>query len=499
MKEKRVNYYIFRIDYSKQKYFKENLEKGILRQGWGVENLSLLDENGEIRNQEEWVNACPESWRTTDEARRYLRNKNSNLRKMLEMKEGDIILIPKFPEWNMFSLYRVTGKYYFNLEETAVDYGHCIPVKIATTYPYEIDKCFTYNGNDETKKIHSKLRGYQTSINSVYNEEIIKAIESLLQIKSIKEVSPITEILRNIFCVAASRGKNQIIFVDSDEAKLSEKTLSTPVNMNMKFENMEISDMFEFKFKEDVEQCFETIRIKKIESEDNSIIRIKNSDGLIDLSPCIGIFQEAAYFDGYSIDESIEFHIAIDKDKSFLYTDDVKNSSLEEKILFVTSLETKQNRYRNQVAVPFISDTEENAICERLATRLSKNEDVQSACALYFSNKRNGDLLFTAFGMVDAVKDDVIYELKFVSELTHEHVLQCASYVVAMGKKKGILWNTRDNTLYEITVPNKSHFLDTVTNAITKGVIKKYNKPSDKNIQLNELGIKLSKLAKKEG
>ena len=195
------------------------------------------------------------------------------------------------------------------------------------------------------------------------------------------------EILRNIFCVAASRGKNQIIFVDSDEAELSEKTLSTPVNMNMKFENMEISDMFEFKFKEDVDQCFETIKTKKIESEDNSIIRIKNSDGLIDLSPCIGIFQEATYFNGYSIDDSIEFHMAIDEDKRFLYTDEVKNSTLEEKILFVTSLETKQNRYRNQVAVPFISDTEENAICERLATRLSRDEDVQSGCALYFSNK----------------------------------------------------------------------------------------------------------------
>ena len=295
------------------------------------------------------------------------------------------------------------------------------------------------------------------------------------------------EILRNIFCVAASRGKNQIIFVDSDEAELSEKTLSTPVNMNMKFENMEISDMFEFKFKENVEQCFETIKTKKI----------KNSDGLIDLSPCIGIFQEATYFNGYSIDDSIEFHMAIDEDKRFLYTDEVKNSTLEEKILFVTSLETKQNRYRNQVAVPFISDTEENAICERLATRLSRDEDVQSGCALYFSNKKNGDLLFTAFGMADAVKDDVIYELKFVSELTHEHFLQCASYVVAMGKKKGILWNTRDNTLYEITVPNKTLFMDAVTNAITKGAIKKYNKPSDKNIQLNELEIELSKTAKK--
>lgn len=56
-----MNYYIFRIDYSKRNYFKENLEKGILRQGWGVKNLSLFNENGEIRNQEEWINACPES------------------------------------------------------------------------------------------------------------------------------------------------------------------------------------------------------------------------------------------------------------------------------------------------------------------------------------------------------------------------------------------------------------------------------------------------------
>ena len=66
-----------------------------------------------------------------------------------------------------------------------------------------------------------------------------------------------------------------------------------------------------------------------------------------------------------------------------------------------------------------------------------------------------------------------------------------------MGKKKGILWNTIDNTLYEITVPNKTLFMDAVTNAITKGAIKKYNKPSDRNIQLNEQKIELSKTTKK--
>ena len=197
MKEKRVNYYIFRIDYSDRDYFKENLEKGILRQGWGVENLSLLTESGEIKSQEEWVNACPESWRTSDEARRYLRNKNNNLRKMLEMKEGDIILIPKFPEWHTFSLYRVSGKYYFDLEKEKGDYGHCIPVEIAKEKPEEIDKYFTYNGNDDTKVVHSKLRGYQTSINSVYNEEIIKAIKNLLQIKTAYLFFMINQVKKN--------------------------------------------------------------------------------------------------------------------------------------------------------------------------------------------------------------------------------------------------------------------------------------------------------------
>ena len=75
-------------------------------------------------------------------------------------------------------------------------------------------------------------------------------------------------------------------------------------------------------------------------------------------------------------------------------------------------------------------------------------------------------------------------------------------YHLMNGKFCGEAWDAVSRYVYtalQITVPNKSHFLDTVTNAITKGVIKKYNKPSDKNIQLNELGIKLSKLAKIEG
>lgn len=343
---------------------------------------------------------------------------------------------------------------------------------LGSTAPKEDSAIFTTY--DSSKGLERKIVVIFDYTESYWQTRIEKPLQSY-------------EILRNIFCVAASRGKERIIFVDSDDEELSEKTLATPVNMNMKFKDEDISKMFEFKFKEAVEECFETIKIKKIEVEDNSSIQIKNKDGLIDLSPCIGIFQEATYFDGYSIDEKIEFYMKIYNDKAFLYTDEIKKSSLEEKILFMTSVETNQHRYRNQVIVPFISDAERNAICERLSTRLSKNEDVQGKCALYFSDRKNGNLLFTALGMADAVKDDVVYELKFVSELTHEHFLQCASYVVAMKKKKGILWNTRNNTLFEITVPNETLFMDAVTNIITKGIIKKYNKPSDEKLQLAKL------------
>ena len=58
-----------------------------------------------------------------------------------------------------------------------------------------------------------------------------------------------------------------------------------------------MSEMFQFKYNEDVEACYEALHIeqKKI-SEDRRIIYIKNNDELIDLSPCIGIYQEAVFF-----------------------------------------------------------------------------------------------------------------------------------------------------------------------------------------------------------
>lgn len=84
------------------------------------------------------------------------------------------------------------------------------------------------------------------------------------------------EILRNIFCVAASRGKQHIIFVNSGEAMLSEESLRAVGVDNSQLENVGISEMFQFKYKEDVEACYALLDVCPIcLSENNQIIHVK--------------------------------------------------------------------------------------------------------------------------------------------------------------------------------------------------------------------------------
>lgn len=282
------------------------------------------------------------------------------------------------------------------------------------------------------------------------------------------------KILRNIFCVAASRGKNHIIFVRGYDTPLTEVTLSRDTGDSAKIDSMAISTMFDFKFKEDVEACYKVLDIKEIEQEDKSIIDVPENDELIDLSPCIGIYQEALFFKDYSIDTAIEQYLSMNPDQQFLYTDKVKEESLDYKILFLTSLETHQDRYRKQVKIPFISDEVKKAITDRLSAVFSPNEEVQTQCAIHFGYE---DSHFSVVGRTDVIKDGVIYELKFVNQLKHEHFLQLACYLVALKKDYGILWNVKNNTMYKVSVQDRHYFLDKVVKAITKRAVDHYMKP----------------------
>lgn len=304
-------------------------------------------------------------------------------------------------------------------------------------------------------------------------------------------------ILRNIFCVAASRGKDRIIFVNSGEAMLSEETLSTEIQSDTTFDDVDISKMFDFKFKEDIEKCYNLLQIKPCKANSNSsVIEINHHDELIDLSPCIGIYQEAVFFSNYNIDKNIGLWLSLNLDKTYLVDANVHELPLDEKILFLTSLETKQNRYNAQVDTPFVSEDERAQMVERLSTLFISEEDVQVSCSIKFAEKENGASLFSAKGIADVVKDQTVYELKFVSELNHEHFLQCACYVVALGLKKGILWNTRNNEQYEIRIPNTKAFLDAVVQTVTKSYLREYY-PIDEPTKENNTWKNLRSLIRK--
>ncbi len=274
------------------------------------------------------------------------------------------------------------------------------------------------------------------------------------------------EILRNVFCVAVSRGKERIILVKEGEPLLSENTLATPVDNKEELKLVDFSEMFDFKYKESIEKCYELLSIKRLPLADNKEIDIKTHDCLIDLSPCIGIYQEASFFNRYDIDKAIETYFMLHNERRYLYDKDIKQSSLEKKVLFLTALDTRQWRYCSQVETPFISEKEKTALHERLSCIFSRDDASQVTCEYQFDY--NSKPAFMAKGLADVVKNETVYELKFVTELTHEHFLQCACYAVALNLEKGILWNTRKNEMYEIRIPNKDAFCTEVAKTVLK-------------------------------
>lgn len=278
------------------------------------------------------------------------------------------------------------------------------------------------------------------------------------------------EIIRNIFCVAASRAKKKLIIASSRNV-LSTETLKEDEKWNIPYQDMDISGMFDFKYIEDVEAAYKKLSVREINPIGSSIdVPIK--DAMIDLSPCVGIFQEADYFTGYDIDKAIEFFFRMNKEREYLKISGFKEWPVEKKVLYLVSLETGQHRYWHQVILPIVAPEKQDEIEARLATRLPRDATVQVSCSLPFFN--DGEEVFKAEGFADAVKDDTVYELKFISELGHTHFLQCAMYVVSLGLERGILWNVRTNQAYEVRVPNRTAFLNAVVKAVTKGQIKTY-------------------------
>lgn len=272
------------------------------------------------------------------------------------------------------------------------------------------------------------------------------------------------EILRNIFCVAASRGKERLVIVDTDDP-IDEDVLCEPFLTRRDYTDMQAATMFDFKHVEDVEDAYKMLDVTVLD-EPGDIINIPTSDALIDLSPCVGHFQEAMYFSKYSLDSDIEKMLS-QPDKSHLKRN-YQKYDLSRKLLYLAMLETGQNRYMNQVRDLRITPELEQKLKDRLSLYLSPDETVQKDSEIEFATEY-GERLFTVNSRCDVSRENEVWELKFVTELSHVHALQLAMYLVGENKETGYLWNTRTGERRKITIPNREMFLDAVGKAATKG------------------------------
>lgn len=65
--------------------------------------------------------------------------------------------------------------------------------------------------------------------------------------------------------------------------------------------------------------------------------------------------------------------------------------------------------------------------------------------------------------------------------------------MVALEKEKGVLWNTSNNSCYEIRIPDRGAFLDAVAKAATKRELDRYYPPNTaKNNQQLKIGMDIN-------
>ena len=271
-----------------------------------------------------------------------------------------------------------------------------------------------------------------------------------------------------------AEAKRKIIFLNEYYDLLNEHELKNDLTIEEQLVRWyRISDMFEHKFSEHLTDVYNCLEVDLIDIRDNSTINIKQNDYLIDLSPCIGIYQEASYFNSYNIKKEIEFQLIKGSKWEEIYKKDfvVQRDTVNDLILFLTAMETNQMRYIKQAATDFVNEHEKKLIHNRISTMLGRNEIVQEGCGLVFRNHLN-NYEMRIFGLADVVKDDTVYELKFVNELSQNNFLQTAMYMFALNLDKGILWNVKNNTAYNIKIKDKNDFANKVALAISKGNFK---------------------------
>lgn len=292
------------------------------------------------------------------------------------------------------------------------------------------------------------------------------------------------EIMRNVFCVAASRGKSLIIFVtDKNETGfLTEEVLAHPVKENTEFSDMAIDDMFGYKYAEDVDRAYKTLSVSQVK-EPSTLVPASLTYKMIDLGGCINYYLLAGYFRNYRLETSISYQLGRPGREHL--SRNYLAWNVYQKIQYLMQLETLQNRYFNQVPTPFITREAESMIRDRLAEHLPDDVLAQRHCQIRFYNKekRSYRHLFDVEGYCDIIYENQPWSVIFSEEINHDDCLKMGVCLASLGYKSGRILNVMTGEVLEISIPDVLTFLDKAVIAVTKGNVLGYMAPAEERFQ----------------
>ncbi len=155
----------------------EEIGEGRLRQGWGAQEFNLLYQNGELVPKDIWENTYLMTWGEEPSPNRYL----ILARMPQNLTEGHIVVVPKMPQLDQFTIARVSEGYTFDENGETIpqdffnDFRHLIqidPDSVRIFHSYE---------NEHADRISGLFSAAQSAVNYPnYDNEILEAAEFLL-------------------------------------------------------------------------------------------------------------------------------------------------------------------------------------------------------------------------------------------------------------------------------------------------------------------------------
>jgi hypothetical protein len=301
------NYWCYRIDNNYPEFFWKELVDGRLRQGWGYHKGQDLNnfkkDEGAGRN-----------------------------RPMLNVKAGDVLLIPHLPDWDDIAIVEATENwnegYKFEIDKDKGDYGHIFPAHYV--------KKFTRGNEHVTGNIRSTLKNPSRFWNiNHYGKDVEKLLKTV-----------VTDLSKTQDYESRLEASIENVFNKTFNTKDFSENLYKKLNEQFTREEWEFALVYGLK------SIFPFYSIERVgggsESEHGTDILIKIPGIILDLEYAIAI--QVKDYEGFVADDVIR---QINKADKYWNNDNIK---LVEKIVIVTRADKDNNLHLlgNKSNVKFI-------------------------------------------------------------------------------------------------------------------------------------------------